>query len=254
MEVIEAATLGALFFLALVAPPFVGGWDPAAALGEGEPAAIVAGIIGAAGVGALLQLAGRAMWETITPFGPRSGWRYFGRPRKDDFRKQISESGPFPDPADPPLKGLPARLAGLDYRKDYLPTAETISAGHRLLWFLPVKGHESVLVPEHFFYSDAPDSLVQWCRRRYLRFITARSTAAAIGLGVAINLGWNRAPDLFVQFLIDGGLVVIAFVTVLFALANRVYAQEMETLWFADKAQDIRADKPADPLRVKMVL
>ncbi len=251
MEVIEAATLGALFFLALLGPPFLGGWQ-AAGLEEREPAGLIVAIIGAAGVGALLQLAGRAMWETITPFGPESGWRYFGRARKDDFRKQISESGPVPTTPQP-VGGLPACLAGLNYKNDYLPTAETISAGHRLLGFLPVKGHEFVIVPEYFFYRDAPDSLVQWCRRRYQRFITALSTAAAIGLGVAINVLWNRAPDLATQILVDAGLVAIAIVTVLFASANRVYAQEMETLWFADKARDARASQPSPHLRVKIV-
>jgi hypothetical protein len=82
VETIEAATLGGLFFLAMFVPPFFGGLDPTT-MGQDSPWAIVLGIVSAAGVGALLQLAGRGMWELFTPYGPQSGWRFF-RERKND--------------------------------------------------------------------------------------------------------------------------------------------------------------------------
>jgi hypothetical protein len=236
----EAAAFGLLFLLAMFAPALFGGspvlvGDPSAvppipAVADTTPWALVLALFGAGGLGALLQLGGRSLWEIGFPYGPASGWRRF-KPRAKDFRVAIATSE--------------APYESLDYRNKALPLARQATGAEpqppgalqRSPW--PYRGHEYVLTEAFFFYRDAPESIVGWVTRRYQRFVDALSVAAAIVLGVV--LGWVFLPgqDIVKQAGFSAILLAVAVFSLAWAAETRRLAQEMEAFWFAFTAKHV---------------
>lgn len=247
----EAAAFGALFLLAMFAPALFGGsvalfGDPTAvppikAMADSDPWMLVLALVGAAGVGALFQLGGRAIWEIAFPYGPQSGWHRVVK-RDKDFRIAIAESRP-------PYESL-------GYRDDELRLAKIAtgaepagpSAVQRSPW--PYSGHEYVLPAAYYFYKDAPEAVVGWVSRRYQRFVDAISVAMAIGIGVGV--GWIFLPgqDLAKQAALSIVLLVVAVLTLAWAIETRRLAQEMEAFWFA--LQSERAGEQAKPVHAAL--
>jgi hypothetical protein len=106
-------------------------------------------------------------------------------------------------------------------------------------------GHRVVITAEYYLYRDAPDGVLQWIRRRYLRFVDAVSAAVAICLGLGI--GWLLpGQDLATKATLDSVLVIIAAGTFAFANESRREAQQMETFWY--RVRDHDKEKHQEPV------
>jgi hypothetical protein len=266
---VEAATLGALFLLAAIGPAFVAGATDLGKAADTAPWVVVIGVIGAVGVGAMLQLTGRALWEFFAPLSPqggRMGLQTLGRwirhyyihnvdhvrpdkfdavdqrwmleytsTRKNDFRAEIARSKPLEldwdlaGPADQPWVADPYHP---------LPQPEAPwSYGHRV-----------VIAAEYYLYSEAPDGVLQWIRRRYGRFVDAVSAAVAILLGIAFGLS-HPGQDVFRMCILNAALLLVAAGTFAFANESRREAQQMETFW-----HKMRHAHPKDPTELNVTL
>jgi hypothetical protein len=232
---VDVAVLGAMFLLALFAPVFYGGSALLNGVTSDAPWFLILGVFGAAGVGALLHVTGEALWEFFTPYGSKSGWRILA-PRVHDFRDELAD-GEFSgkEPKEKLFKEARDTIAKVD------------ADGRTRSWW---PGHERLVATEFSFYRDAPDPILQWCRRRYGRFTDALTASAAIVLGVVI--GWyflTPYDDLGNLVRFDAILLVVVVVTMAWAVEVRHQAQEMERFWFAVEATK---EEPKDPaLQVK---
>jgi hypothetical protein len=221
----EAATLGALFLLAAIGPAFLAGGLDHATLAENDPWRVVIGIIGAVGIGALLRLTGRAVWETVLPYSPQGGLRRFWT-RVRDFRAEIARDPSrqdFWDLASPTNTGATPFISASGAPALVAPT------NNEPPWSY---GHRVVIAAEYFLYSRAPDGLLQWIRRRYERFVDAISAAVAILLGVTFGVLGIPNQDVPRMVFFDGVLVLVAAFTFAYANENRRLAQQMETYWY----------------------
>jgi hypothetical protein len=204
----EAVTLGALFLLTLFVPAFAA--DPrVTAAGADTPLLIVLGIGSAAGVGALLSLTGRAVWNFIWPYSPTGGWRQFSPKLHGGFRGDIA-----------PTLGRYWELAGMP---------------------CPTGGDRAIIATSYLLYTEAPAEVRGWIRRRYNRFSDALSAVAAIDLGifsaVALYPAWNTA-----RWILVIAFFVVALATFAHAFEGRQEAIAMEKYWFA-----LRADSSLHP-------
>jgi predicted flap endonuclease-1-like 5' DNA nuclease len=214
---LDFVSLGALFLLSLVGPAFVAGGEVVTAQGTNTPVVVVTGLIGAAGIGALLQLTGRAIWNFFWPLNPVGGWKWLATDlaefvnskwRPTTFRTAIAES-----------KGV----------KEY-----TDLAG----WS---EGDNVVIATEYLFYSEAPSELREWVRRRYYRFSDGLSAAAAILLGI-IGGAFFPHQNPYLAVPLDALLVLVGLATLVFGYDSRRDAKHMETFWF--KARGGLPSKP----------
>jgi hypothetical protein len=207
----DAATYGAVFLFALLAPAFAGGANPLPQ-GEDTPFLIVLGIGGAAGVGALLALTGNAIWQFFYPYTPGTGidrpiFR-LGKWRPSHFREIVAKQlGPYWD----------ATNVG---------------------WS---DGDRSLAATQFVFYEECPESVREWARRRNDRFVASLSASAAIVSGLLI--GWLQWPG--------GSLLVIAILAVIAVMAalygNQAHgqAQRMERYWF--ELRELKIEPKPDP-------
>jgi hypothetical protein len=200
---LDFVSLGGLFLLAFVGPAFLDGGD-VTSWGPNTPAVVVTGLIGAAGIGALLQLTGRALWDFVWPLNPDGGQNW--------IRKHMGLEG----------KTFRSDIADLEGVKEY----KKIAAGEG--WS---DGEQVVVATEYLFYSEAPTELREWVRRRYYRFSDGLSAGMAIGLGLSLGASIPR-QDFAVHLVVGGLLVIVAFATFLFAYLGRKDAKHMETFWF----------------------
>jgi hypothetical protein len=255
----EAATLGALFLLAALGPGFVAGATDLSPVDSSKTEwVVVIGVISAAGIGALLQLTGRALWEFVFPLSPQGGWR--GLPTLAKVIGKIVTSQKLPKPPDfealrsTRVKDFRAEIARSDPQQDYWKlanrTAGPFVEGGPILsgqredeskepdWSY---GNRVVIAAEYFLYSEAPDGLLQWIRRRYQRFVDAVSASVAILLGVGFGV-FHPGQDLGRMLVLNGALVVVAAGTFAFANENRHLAQKMETYWYNVLAKKQKED------------
>jgi hypothetical protein len=249
---VEAATLGALFLLAAIGPAFVAGATDMANTTETDRWVFVIGIIGAVGVGAMLQLTGRALWEFLLPLSPQGGWRgiaTLGRWIRDGLLGQLEHVRPrWLDTKDQEWMHKHRSTRRRDFRAEIARSADL-----GLDWNLtkPVEGawldkaiypeplpeaewsygHRAVITAEYYLYSEAKDGVLQWIRRRYQRFVDAVSAASAILLGILFGLS-HPGQDLLLMWLLNGALLLVAAGTFAFANENRRAAQQMETFWY----------------------
>jgi len=227
---VEAVSFGALFLLALLGPAFVAGAPAMTKADDQDAWVLIVGVIGAAGVGALLQLTGRALWEFLSPLSPQGGWRRFST-RKNDFRAEIARSKPQEG-----YWGLAGPTEGPFVGDDKVPP---LGAAEKPWSY----GQRVVVTAEYFLYSEAPDGLLQWIRRRYLRFVDAVSAAAAIFLGIGFGC-FLPGQDPVRMAVLDAVLVLVAGATFLFANESRRAAQQMETFWYKVREHDKNLQKP----------
>jgi hypothetical protein len=216
----DAAVLGALFFLSLFGPIVFAGGDVFFGLDSDSTSRVVLGLIGAGGVGALLQLTGNAFWEILTPYGAKSGVHILF-PNQQDFRAWIADHDQSWTGGDE----APKRLRQARERIERIVTKRGSPAWQR--------GHDQLATTELLFYSKAPEAIVGWCQRRYQRFVSALMAATAIVLGCV--LGWYFLPyaEVTKLLLFDAALITVAVLTMAWAVEARRLAQAMEQLWFA---------------------
>jgi hypothetical protein len=228
-------------------------------------------------VGALLQLTGQALWEFLTPYGSKSGWRvsleslptfrddladgefnggvplfHAARRKIDavDGRRQRTEYAERQEHEDAERKRLEDEERQRLEDDEVALVEPPVVAGPpwwRRSWW---PGHETLIATEFNFYRDAPDPILQWCKRRYDRFMNALTASAAIVLGVV--LGWyflTPYPDLGNLIVFDAILLVVVLATMAWAVEVRRQAQEMERFWFAVEAT--KTTKPTDALSVR---
>jgi hypothetical protein len=212
--------LGGLFLLAFVGPAYLDGGTVLPA-GDKTDVVVITALVGAAGIGALLQLAGRALWDFGWPMNPNDGRLWFlwkSRKLRDrkapapwTFRSDIAE-------------GVP------NYKADAASCFDGSDKGKHDFWN---EGDQIVVVTQYLFYTEAPAELREWVRRRYYRFSDGLSVVVAIGLGVALGL---RIPgqNLLGLGLTDGVLALVAVATLIFASASRRDAKHMEAFWFKE--------------------
>jgi hypothetical protein len=194
----DAGAYGALFLLALLAPAYASDPDIITS-GTNTPLLVVLGIGSAAGIGSLLTLTGSAIWEFLYPYAPGTGLDRL-RPRRSHFRAELA-------------KGL----------GHYWSTATPLGG--------PL-GTLELVVSEFVFYSQAPDEIREWVRRRNARFVQALTAAAAIILGVVVGL--SGAVSLNGRgLLIDGLFLLLALVSIQFGRQSHHYADLMQRYWFA---------------------
>lgn len=225
----EAAVLGALFFLALFGPPFFGGAQVLTSASEKDAWMLVLGLFGAAGVGALLTLAGQALWEIGFPYGPRNS---------DDFRWAVPLAAKKPGVADEFHLDEAARVTSVD--------------GDGVVDRRLSRHDKYVLATARVFYTKAPDQIVQWVRRRYAAFVAALSTTAAILLGVGLGLVFLQGPQLERQIFFDLALIVVSAATCFWALRARRLAREMEEFWYKVEGLDHRPVPAAAPSKARL--
>jgi hypothetical protein len=239
---VEAATLGAVFLLAALGPAFVAGADAVGSVTDKTSYTIIFGFIGAAGIGAVLQLAGRALWEFGWPYVPgsiRERWFHaLAQPvmESEAARTERESSHLTAQPA-----GLAARAD--DFRVEIaegrLPQTISLVWVDGRQWTIPLR---DVVATELHFYGKAPDAIIQWTRRRYERFITAISVAVAISLGIIVGLFIQAGADWRVTAALDVLLIAIVVATIGWASEVRRHAQRMEELWFARNAYEKTLD------------
>ena len=217
---VHAAELGALLLFAVIAPIALG--DPQGFAERAKDNQLLA-IAGGVGAGALIYVAGSAIWNTLFryehPWGAalleRPGYirrlllaRFGGRPEVGRspgetayWRKELA--GGFSDTA-----RIARRIT-----KDEGAVAELVTA------------YEFVAGENH----AAPDNLVEWTSRRFGRFADQMNAGLAILIGVVASLfvpgprGWSP----WVETL----LVALGLVTILYGWTQRREAEQMIELW-----------------------
>jgi hypothetical protein len=205
---LDFVSLGALFLLALVGPAFVDGGEVVAAQGTNTPVVVVIGLIGAAGIGALLQLTGRAIWNFVWPLHPVGGWKWLATKLAD------RDIWPWGKPAT--FRTDIAESTGV---KEYTDLADGS------------EGDKVVIATEYLFYSEAPAELREWVRRRYYRFSDGLSAATAILLGIIGGAFFPHQNPLW-QVVLDALLGLVGFATLVFGYDSRQDAKHMEMFWF----------------------
>ncbi|MGD0019744.1 MAG: hypothetical protein ABSD62_10860 [Candidatus Limnocylindrales bacterium] len=211
--------LGALFLLTLLLPAYGAGVD-VVGKGSESPVLLVFGVGGAAGVGALLSLAGSAVWNFLWPISPTGGWLHLVSfipewPGLGSLKRQLQQRSPAK------FRAEIARGLG-----QHWICAEGLAAAHD--W---PEGDQAVVATAFLLYSEAPTELREWIRRRYTRFSDALASCAAIVLGIVADLALYRyLGPIQVVLLVVFGLVALA--TFAFGHAFRREAVEMERYWF----------------------
>jgi len=204
---LDFVSLGALFLLALVGPAFVDGGEVITAQGTNTPVVVVIGLIGAAGIGALLQLSGRAIWNFVWPLNPVGGWKWLATKLPDRAKRKWKPTS---------FRTAIAESRGVKEYKDLADWSE---------------GDNVVIATEYLFYSEAPSELREWVRRRYYRFSDGLSAAAAILLGICFG-AFFPGQDRLWEVVLDAVLVLVGLATLVFGYDSRRDAKHMETFWF----------------------
>jgi hypothetical protein len=209
--VMDSAALGAVFLVSLVLA--VASGDPAALrlldTGQSTLGAAVLGF----GVGASLALLGAAVWSLL-----------------------------FPYEAEP--KGL-LRVGRHGRRAGWskAPHAEVYEAAAGLA---DTETRAAFLATSYILYRYAPDSVVQWMRRRHAAFATSLNASVAIVLGAAGSLVVTPVlTPARVGVLVLLGLVVV--ITLRSGFSQRHQAVQMERLWFATEAAKAAKVGPTSP-------
>ena len=195
----DSAALGAVFFVSLALSAWSG--DSAALDRLNASQATFAGALLSFGVGATISLLGNSVWNVVFPY------------EADEVRV-----GPLSRPA----RGTRSTWAGQHATEAYAAATE-LGAGPR---------EAASLATSLVLYSEAPDRLLEWIRRRHASFSNALNATLALILGAVVSLALTSDATLgrVLVWLVE---LLVAFITIRAGRRQRREAEEMERLWFA---------------------